>query len=495
MFIFGRSTAKRAKSDLLVVPFWKGKKEAELACDFQAILEQVLLPIKSGDFQGKEKEAILLYLKGEPESRILLLGLGEEDNVTVESLRRAAKCVTRLCQKFKLKEINFILPQSKRLDATSITRGVTEGIFLANYRFEQLKGKESLKEDATTLLEKVTLFGGDSKSFEAAIHSEALSLGVNLARDLVNGNADDVTPQHLGQVAKSLAKKYKEVKAMVHDKKWIEKEKMGLLLAVNQGSHREPAFIVVEYKGDPKSKDTTVVVGKGITYDTGGLNLKPTGSMETMKCDMSGAAAALGTILCCAELKIKKNVTAVIASTENPIGPSSYKPGDVVTSYLGKTVEIGNTDAEGRLILADAVAWACKNLKPSRMIDFATLTGAVVVAIGDEMSGLFTTNEALRDQFIEAGNQTYDRVWPLPLHEDYKDLLKSDIADMNNCGTARMAGATVGAIFIQAFVDEKIPWAHCDIAGTAFLKSDKRYLPKHATGVGVRLMIQFLENL
>jgi leucyl aminopeptidase len=283
------------------------------------------------------------------------------------------------------------------------------------------------------------------------------------------------------------------VKATVFDKKRIQKEKMGLLLAVNQGSSIDPAFIILEYKGNPKSKDHTVVVGKGVTYDTGGLNLKPTGSMETMKCDMSGAACALGTIHAAASLGLKVNLTAVIPSTDNSIDSKSYKPGDVYSSYLGKTVEIGNTDAEGRLILADALAYASKNLKPTRMINFATLTGACVIALGEETSGLMSNNDPLAESISRAGNETFERAWRLPLFEEYKSQLDSDIADISNTG-GREAGTITAALFLQEFVGNT-PWAHLDIAGTAYLKKSRRYHPKNGTGVGVRLMIQLLENL
>jgi leucyl aminopeptidase len=215
--------------------------------------------------------------------------------------------------------------------------------------------------------------------------------------------------------------------------------------------------------------------------------------METMKCDMSGAACALGTIHAAASLGLKVNLTAVIPSTENGIDSRSYKPGDVYTSFLGKTVEIGNTDAEGRLILADALAYSVKNLKPTRMIDFATLTGACVIALGEETTGLMSNDDHLAESIMRAGNETFERTWRLPLFDEYKQQLDSDIADISNVG-GREAGTITAALFLQEFVG-KTPWAHLDIAGTAFLKKSRRYHPKNGTGVGVRLMIQFLENL
>ena len=230
-----------------------------------------------------------------------------------------------------------------------------------------------------------------------------------------------------------------------------------------------------------------------MTYDTGGLNLKPTGSMETMKSDMGGAAAALSALSVAATLKLPLNVTVVVPSAENSIGSLSYKPGDVYTSYAGKTVEIGNTDAEGRLILADALAYISSKIKPSRIVDLATLTGAMEITFGGETIGVMSNNDDLVDSLIKSGNETFERLCRLPLHEEYKEQLKSDLADIKNIG-GRSAGSITAALFLQEFVGN-IPWAHLDIAGTAFYSEPRRYHPKHATGVGVRLLIEFLENL
>lgn len=491
MFKHIEQFAKRGKTPLLVVPFWKGKKGAEAAAPIGAFEKEISTPIDHGDFKGDLSETTLYYNNG---SRVLLLGLGDKEKVLLESLRNAFSAACFFARSKKIVDLSIVIPDCKDHSAEKITAAVAEGFLLSNYSFDQLKS-EAIKKEPTQLIKTVDLIGCSKKAFEEAKKFEKIVKGVYLARDLANGNADDITPQELGRQAKLIEKEFEGVKAQVHDKKWIEKEKMGLLLAVNRGSNRDPAFIVLEYKGNPKSKDVTVVVGKGVTYDTGGLNLKPTGFMETMKCDMSGAACALGTIVAAASLKLKKNVTAVIPTTENGIDATSYKPGDVYTSYLGKTVEITNTDAEGRLILADALAWTCKNLKPSRIIDFATLTGAVVVALGDDVSGLMGTNKGLEEALFKAGEETCERVWPLPLYDVFFEHLKSDVADIANCGTGRQAGSITAALFLKEFVEKDVPWAHLDIAGTAFLKGAKNYRPKGGTGVGVRLMIELLENL
>jgi leucyl aminopeptidase len=248
----------------------------------------------------------------------------------------------------------------------------------------------------------------------------------------------------------------------------------------------------MEYKGDSHSKDHTVMVGKGITYDTGGLNIKSSG-MEAMKCDMSGAAACLGTILAACLLKLKINLTVVFPATENCVDANSFKPGDVYRSYSGKTVEMMNSDAEGRLILADALAYASQHLKPTRLIDFATLTGAIDIALGSEAAGMMCNQDELADALLRAGEITAERLWRMPLFDEYRDRLKSDIADLKSWN-GRSAGSCVAASFLQAFVGKNIPWAHLDIASTAYLGEAKKYLPKYATGTGIRLMIEFLEQ-
>ncbi len=492
-FAIESNVDKRKSADLVVLPYWKGDKEPFAAVDAGKLHQIAHSPIRQKDFTGKEGEVLMLYREEGPEHRVALLGLGDKEKITVEKLRRAYSAIAQKGQKVKATTMNIIVPHIESLEDIDVARGISEGILLTNYAFEKLQ-KEKIKDESKVLLEKVTLVGANKKELEAAQKFATIAEAVYMARDLVNGNADDVTPQILADVARSLAKKNAKIKTTVFDLKRIQKEKMGLLLAVNRGSNREPAFIIVEYKGNPKSKDHTVVVGKGITYDTGGLNLKPTGSMETMKCDMSGAACALGTIRAAASLGLKVNLTAVIPSTENSIGSNSYKPGDVYTSYLGKTVEIGNTDAEGRLVLADALAYTVKNLKPTRIIDFATLTGAIVIALGEETTGLFSNDDHLAESLTRAGNETFERVWRLPLYEEYRKQLDSSIADINNTG-GREAGSITAAHFLQEFVG-KTPWAHLDIAGTAFLKKSRfGYRPQHGTGVGVRLMIQLLKNL
>ncbi len=475
---------QRHAADVVVIPFWQDKKPKAAAPlkDLAACVEPAL---EAGDFHAKEGEVLVIYGEKGKEKRVMLLGLGKEASSTSETLRRAYAAAVKAARHKKCKSLTVLIPSKKMYAA------IAEGILLTNYSFDRYK-KSSLKEDHPRLIEKVSFVGIGNEDLVHCKKLAKIAEAVHFVRDLVNSNADDVTPQCLEKAAKDLAKEYASIKTTALTKKQIEKEKMGLLLAVNRGSHLDPAFIVMEYRGNPGSKEKTAIIGKGITFDRGGLKLKATGGIETMKCDMSGAATVLGTLRAAASLKLKVNLVGVIASTENAIGPESYKPGDVYESHAGKTVEISNTDAEGRLVLADALSYTQQYLNPTRMIDLATLTGSIVVALGEEITGLFCNDDKMAHKLIEAGNETSECLWRMPLFADYKEALKSPIADMKNAG-GRKAGAVTAALFLQEFVKD-VPWAHLDIAGTAFLSEPKHYNPTMGTGVGVRLLISFLES-
>lgn len=485
------STAtKRPNADLVIVPFFKGKKEAVLAATITD-LKSVIQPIvKAGDFTGKQGATMLAYLSGKKEKRLLFLGLGDEKKATLETLRRSFAAAMKRCQGKKWSKINALLPQSKHWTLDEATRAVAEGMSLSSYVFEEWKSKESQK---LYHVKTLTLVG--AKNTKVTQKVTGIMSGVNFARDLINRNALDITPQALATEARRLARKHTNVTTHILDKKHIEKEKMGLFLAVASGSRTEPALIMLEYRGAPRSDDVTMVVGKGITFDTGGLNLKPINFIEDQRADMSGGAAALGIIQAAAATKLKANIVAIVPSTENAIDSRSYKPGDVYRSYLGKTVEITNTDAEGRLVLADALAYGQKRFKPSRVIDMATLTGAAIIALGSVRAALYSNNEKLAKLCEQAGDISGERVWRMPLDEDYKSLMQSDIADLRNSGKKRAAGSVTAAIFLQEFIEKKMPWIHLDIAGTAFLDSPEHYHLTLATGAGVRLVTTLIENL
>ncbi len=482
-----QDATKRKGADVLVLPFWKGDKEPIAACSGTSDASLFSAPLQAGDFKGKKGETLVVYATDPKakERRLLLVGLGEKRE-DVEAVRRSFAAALKVAREKKCLRANIELP----VGDPSLSRAACEGVLLANYAFDKLKA-ESLKEEPTALLKEVCFIGADAKMLTRFQREQTISEGVFLARNLANDNADNATPQELAKQAQKLSKTFPKIKTTVFGKAEIEKLKMGLLLAVNQGSSRDPAFIVMEYRGNPQSKEKTAIVGKGITFDTGGLNLKVAANIETMKLDMSGAAAVLGTMYAAAALKLKVNLVGVVPTTENAIGPKSYKPGDVFTSYLGKTVEINNTDAEGRLILADALSYTVKVLNPTRMIDLATLTGSIVIALGEDLTGMFCNDETLAQAILKAGEETGELVWRMPLYADYKEELKSPIADMKNCGS-RKGGSITAALFLQEFV-LKTPWAHLDIAGTAH-KEPKHYNTTHATGVGVRLLIALLEQ-
>ncbi|NGX60168.1 MAG: Cytosol aminopeptidase [Chlamydiae bacterium] len=471
------SLAKRKKADALILPFFAGKKPAFAAKSLSTLFTTVL---QSGDFTGKKKEMLCHYPKGAKEPRVILIGLGTEKELTKEVLRRSyARAVAFL--KGKAKTVNVVLPETKEME---VTFAVAEGALLANYVFD------SNKSEKDKYLSTMNFIDPDE---EALKKCQKICESVYFTRNLIFSNADDITPTFLGKMAKELASEHKTLKVTVFGRNEIVKENLGLLEAVSRGAHEDPALIILEYRGNPKSKDLSALVGKGVTYDTGGLNLKPTGGMETMRDDMSGAAAVLGTMRAIASLGLPVNVIGVIGATENAIGPKSYKPGDVYRSYSGVTVEIGNTDAEGRLVLADAISYVQEKYAPKRIIDIATLTGGVVVALGEEVSGLMCEDDSLADALMEAGQETYERLCRLPLYEEYNDLLKSKVADIKNSGP-RKASPITGGIFLKKFVG-KTKWAHIDIGGTAFPDSLKPYQPVQATGVGVRLLTAFLEKL
>ena len=481
---------KRKEAELIAIPFWEQKNRPKAASPLGEFSQVVKPPIASGDFSGQEGEVSLIYFNGTKENRALLVGLGKEEKLSIESLRRVYSKVAQACLQKGLTKLNILLPnivQLRRISVEECLSGIAEGLLLKNYRWSQKTDSEE-----KPLIRSVLLIGVLPQLLHVTRRCTDIAEGVYLARDLINANADKVTPQYLAETAHKMGQKFKGIRTTVFDKKRIEKEKMGLLLAVGRGSSHDPAFIISRYAGNARSKDHTVIVGKGVTFDTGGLNLKPTGSMESMREDMSGAAAALGSVAAAAALGLKTNVTAVIPTAENAIDGKSFKPGDVYTSHIGKTVEVGNTDAEGRLILADALSYAVEHLAPSRIIDFATLTGSMVVALGEGMAGLFCNDDKLATDLVESGVVTEELLWRMPLHPPYKELLKSHIADLKNIG-GRPAGAITAALFLQEFVNG-VPWAHIDIAGTAASAKERDYWPKGAVGFGVRLILNFLQK-
>lgn len=368
-------------------------------------------------------------------------------------------------------------------------RTFIEGLYLGNYAFEKYK-----KEKKAEVPLEVYCYADDGNILNSAINKTIkLMESVNFTKDLQNEPSNTLVPSILAERV-STALKSEGVRVKIFDEKEIKRRKMGGVLAVGSGSNNPPRFIVIEYNGAPKKGKAKhiALVGKGVTFDSGGISIKPSSNMGEMKADMSGAAVVAGTILAAAKNRLPIKLLGVIPSVENMPSGKSFKPGDIITTASGKSIEIIDTDAEGRVILSDALDYASKE-KPDVIIDLATLTGACVVALGEFVGGLFSKNDILAGELYKASQQTFDRLWRLPLWDDYNYLIKTDVADVKNLGS-RWGGAITAAKFLENFVDKKIPWAHLDIAGPAMANDFNNYTKKYMTGYGVRLLFEYLEN-
>jgi len=443
--------------------------------------------LDQGDFKGEAGQSSLVYTYNKiGAKRILLLGLGKREDLKLDKVRKAGDTAVKVAKKLKLSSFAVIPYRDDKHPEKDCVYATVEGVSLGNYIWHEWKTEDKKKPvKECVLLTQPHL--KDLVKQTSVVCENAL-----LARDLVNMNADDKNAPALAARAKKEARKA-GLRVTILDEIKIKRLGMGLLLAVNRGSKYPCRVVVMEHHGDKRSKETVALVGKGITFDSGGLNLKPTGYMETMKCDMSGSAAVLGIMKSLGELKVKKNVVGIMVITDNLIGPKAYKPGDIFTSYSGKTVEVLNTDAEGRLALADAMAYAVKKFKPSLIIDLATLTGSIVGTFNTYVIGMFGTDDKAADELFKSGQKTHERVWRLPVYEEYKDEMKSDYADLKNISEKRYAGAITAAAFLSNFIGET-PWIHLDIAGPAFMDKPAAYMSKGGSGVGVRLVVDYLMN-
>ncbi|MGH7569647.1 MAG: leucyl aminopeptidase [Gemmatimonadales bacterium] len=444
--------------------------------------------VAGGDFKGKKDEVLLLY--GGAAQRILLVGLGKAGEVTRAAVRRAAASAAKRARGLGTGSLAFAVAAEGRngLKATDLAQVAVEGTAQGAWAFTELKqAPEDPKREVEAL--ELVVEAKDAKQAEAGRRiGEAIAAGHRLTRTLQHQPANVCTPTYLADQARQLAQTY-GFAVTVLDRPAMKQEGMGALLAVAQGSQEEPRFIVLEYRGDAKGAAPVALVGKGVTFDSGGISIKPAQNMEDMKYDMSGAAAVLGTFEALGRLQPKLNVVGLIPATENLPSGTAIKPGDVVRSHFGKTIEIINTDAEGRLILCDALSYA-RRFKPAAVLDAATLTGAVVIALGHHAIGLMGNDDALIAEVREAGEQAGERCWPLPLWDEYRDLIKSEIADVKNSG-GRGAGTISGGWFLREFV-EGFPWVHLDIAGTAYTEGESPHQAKGPTAVGVRLFAEFI---
>src|SRR5882762_3834176 len=446
--------------------------------------------VTSGDFKGKRDETTLLYLSGAKPGRVLLVGLGKPGEVSRNTIRRAAAVAAKRARALGAKQLAFtVAPEARNgVSARDLGQAAVEGAAHGAWAFTELK---ATPDDPKPEVEGVTLVCEQKEMKEVAAGQrvgDAVAAGQRLTRYLQMLPGNVCTPTYLAERAKQLADQY-GFTLTVFDRAKLQQEGMGALLAVAQGSAQEPRLIVLEHRGGGGDAAPVALVGKGVTFDSGGISIKPAQNMEDMKFDMSGAAAVLGTFETLGQLKPKVNVVGLIPATENLPSGHAIKPGDVVKSHFGKTIEIINTDAEGRLILCDALSYV-RRFKPAAVIDIATLTGAVVVALGQVAIGEMGNDEALLAEVREAGERAGERCWPLPLWDEYRDLLKSDIADLKNSG-GRGAGSIAGGWFLKEFV-EGYPWVHLDIAGTAYTDGEGPHQAKGPTGVGVRLFTEFI---
>jgi leucyl aminopeptidase len=447
--------------------------------------------MKQGDFKGELNQCRLLYTHGAlPTQRVVITGLGKKEEFDLEKWRVVSSRAGQFIRDLGMKRFVFPIKKFNGFSETELAESFVTGMLLGVYQFNELKTleREKIKE-----VEEVIILG--EKTEEVRTIGEGLRTGkivseaVCMARDLVNGPSNRITPAVIAEKAQQIAKEH-TMGVEVLEVSQAETMGMGAFVAVAKGSQEPGKFIILEYnKG--KGFDTIALVGKGITFDSGGISIKPSERMELMKDDMSGAASVLAIMKIASELQLPYHLVGIMPATENLPSGKAYKPGDVLKTLSGQTVEVISTDAEGRLILSDALTYSLR-YQPKAIVDLATLTGAVVIALGDYVIGLFGNDEPLIKRVEEASRKTGEKVWRLPLWEEYFDYLKSDVADFRNVGT-RSAGAIIGGIFLSRFV-KKTPWVHLDIAGPAYIEKERPYLPKGGTGIGIRLVVQMLRD-
>lgn len=479
-----------ASADLLLIGLFEDERRLEpkikaLDAALAGRLSQIL---KRGDFKGQSGETYLL-------DRLLLVGLGQRADYNLERLRLGIAAAAPFIQKFKVTKLAVAFGKyrpHRAATAADVARTIIESILFSNYRFVEHKNLKN--ENRPAPLETIEFILNNPRDkvrvLKGAAAGQTLGRAVNSARTLGNHPSNVATPAHLAEHALSLAKNVKNIRVNILERDDMAKEKMGALLAVARGSDEPPKFIILEYQGK-KTAPKTVLVGKGVTFDSGGISLKPSEKMEEMKFDMAGGATVMGIIQAAAELKLPLYLVGLIAAVENLPSGKALKPGDIVRTRSGKTVEVVNTDAEGRMVLIDVLDYA-KKYDPELVIDFATLTGTIVAALGDDITGVFANREKLLPKLRAAAEITGEKIWPMPLEPSYESLLESEIADLRNQSVFRYGDAIHAANFLKNFVD--YPWLHLDIAGTAWATREKPGCPKGATGAGIRLAVEFLKN-
>jgi len=480
---------QRQKIDTLIVPVCQDRKIHE-----DRIINGVIKKaLQLKEFKAEKDNELTLYdLKDLNTKRVIFVGLGKLKKIDHETLRAFCGAIVKKCIAADLEVIWVTVPAAQKLkmEMPDVVKTLMEGACLGNHLFDKYK-KEKKKKPLKQInfLVKPEALG---KLRRIAPKVNTVCAGTILAREWISTPSNDKTPEQFTRSIVSRARKY-GLKTRVLRHRELKQQKFGALLAVAAGSQSKPSMVILEHK-PVGAKKTLALVGKGVTFDSGGLNIKTGGSMAGMKADMSGAAVVAATMITLARLKTKSHVIGAIPIVENMPSGKATRPGDIVRSYAGKTIEIGNTDAEGRLILIDAMSYVLKKHKPQVMIDLATLTGACVVALGEKIAGVFTPDDELAEAIIASGNKSHERCWQMPLPEDYKELLKSDFADLNNMASSRWGGAITAALFLSEFSGDT-RWAHIDIAGPAYLKKGDAYCGPGGTGFGVRLLYDLIQKL
>lgn len=496
------SSSQRPAADLTVVVVFEDKALFAAGRErVRSLCGAVPAPVSNGAFKGGAGESLAVPLPGSPPRTLAILGAGPSSAFGLEPARRLSAAAVQAAQKAFATTVAIEVPDAVPLarllpagaTAEDFAMAFAEGAMLGNYRYDKYRSKKPADFSG---VRSCTLLVNNAKqlaAFREGIRvATIVSEATYLARDLENAPGNEIYPETLAQRARQSGRIF-GFRVTVFNERRIAREKMGGLLGVARGSHNPPRFIIMEHKPTraPRKQGPVVLVGKGITFDSGGISIKPSANMAEMKMDMSGAAAVIGAMQAIAALRLPVHVIGLVPAAENLPGGRALKPGDILRHHNGKTSEIDNTDAEGRLILADALSWASR-YKPSALIDLATLTGAVVVALGHVATGMLGTSTPVKEALRIAGDRTYERVWELPMFDEYEKLIKSDIADVKNVG-GRWGGAITAAFFLKHFVGS-MPWVHLDIAGTAILEEPGPYAPRGGSGVGVRLLTDYLRH-
>ena len=486
-----RAEASGQQTPLLVIPVLEGDaQDAAFQSLDGALGGQLSTLVARGDARGAFEKTALVFPANGGAERVLLVGVGKAEELTPERLRRAAGTAAKQAGKSRAASLAFALPVSAIAPAEA-ARAVAEGLVLGAYDFRELKSEDPdapapVSLDAATLL--LAEGTDEGAAAEGARVGEIIARAENLARDLGNQPGNIATPTYLAETAERIGREH-GLKVTVLGPKELEAEGMRALLAVSQGTSQEPRMMVLEHRGGADGEKPLVIVGKGLTFDAGGISIKPAQGMEDMKFDMCGGAGTLAAMQAIGELNLPINVVGIVPSSENLLGSRAMKPGDIIRAHGGKTIEIVNTDAEGRLILVDAISYA-KRYEPAAMLDAATLTGACVIALGHAATGVMGNDEALVQEVLRAGEATGERCWQLPMFDDYREQIKSDYADLKNSG-GRPAGTITAAWFLREFVGDW-PWVHLDVAGTAYGDGKISYLTKGSTGVPTRIFVQWV---